>query len=96
MEYFLLESILSLTEDAPARLKIPSTAPKVFSIIFVSEEFAQDDYETFLIKILSAEHAREPFRSEKEIFKWLKEQGLCSKKLPKFLEGGRAFELLGE
>ena len=93
---FLLESILSLAEDAPARLKIPSTAPKVFSTIFVSEEFAQDDYETFLIKILSAEHAREPFRSEKEIFKWLKEQDLCSKKLPKFLEGGRAFELLGE
>lgn len=88
---FLLESVASLAEDAPRRLRV-----QFLSTIFLSEEFADDDFQTFVIKILTAEHDREPFRSEKEIFKWLKAQGLCNKKLPKFLEGGKAFELLGE
>ena len=93
---FLLESILSLADDAPRMLKIPSTSVNFSSAIFVPEEFAEDDFQSFVLKILSAEHARESFRSEQEIFDWLKEQGLCNKKLPKFLEGGRALKLLRE
>lgn len=93
---FLLENVMSLADDAPCRLKIPSTSKNFSSTIFLSEEFAEDDFQSFITKILSAEHAKEPFRSDKEIFNWLKSQGLCNKKLPKFLEGGRAFEFLGE
>ena len=93
---FLLESVILLADNAPYRLKIPSTSTNFSSTIFLSDEFAGDDFQSFLLKILSTEHTKEPFRSEKEIFNWLKGQGLCNKKLPKFLEGGRAFELLGE
>ena len=93
---FLLESVVFLADDAPYSLKIPSTSANFSSTIFLSNEFAKDDFQTFLLKILSAEHNKEPFRTEKEIFNRLKQQGLCNKKLPKFLEGGRAFELLGE
>ena len=93
---FLLESVVSLADNAPYSLKIPSTSSNFSSIIFLSEEFAEDDFQSFLTKILIAEHDKEPFRSEKEIFGWLKENGLCNKKLPKFLANGRAFELLGE
>lgn len=93
---FLLESMASLADNAPYRLKIPSTSANFSSTIFLSEEFAEDDFQSFLEKILIAEHNKEAFRSEKEIFEWLKKQGLCNKKLPKFLEGGRAFEILGE
>lgn len=93
---FLLESVISLADDAPYRLKIPSTSTNFSPTIFLSEDFAGDDFQSFLLKILSTEHTKEPFRSEKEIFNWLKKQGLCNKKLPKFLEGGRAFKLLGE
>ena len=93
---FLLESVVSLADNAPYSLKIPSTSANFSSTIFLSEEFAEDDFQSFLTKILIAEHGKESFRSTKEIFNWLKEQGLCSKKLPKFLEGGRAFKLLGE
>lgn len=93
---FLLESVILLADNAPCRLKIPSTSTNFSSTIFLSEEFAGDDFQSFIKKILSAEHEKEPFRSEKEIFTWLKSQGLCNKKLPKFLEGGRAFERLGE
>lgn len=93
---FLLESVISLADDAPYRLKIPSTSTNFSSTVFLSEDFAEDDFQSFIKKILSTEHTKEPFRSEKEIFNWLKKQGLCNKKLPKFLEGGRAFKLLGE
>jgi len=93
---FLLESVVSIADDTLYSLKIPSTSANFSSTVFLSEEFAEDDYQSFLTKILIAEHGKEPFRSEKEIFNWLKEQGLCNKKLPKFLEGGRASEILGE
>ena len=93
---FLLESVVLLADGATYTLKIPSTSAKFSSTVFLSEEFVEDDFQSFLLKILSAEHAKEPFRSEKEIFNWLKAQGLCNKKLPKFLGSGRAFELLGE
>ncbi len=93
---FLLESVVSIADDTLYSLKIPSTSANFSSIIFLSEEFAEDDYQSFLTKILIAEHGKEPFRSEKEIFDWLKMQGLCNKRLPKFLQEGRAFEILGE
>lgn len=91
---FVLESVVSLADDAPPKLKIPSASTKFSSAIFLSKEFAEDDYQSFLKKILIAEHEKKPFRSEKEIFNWLKRQGLCGKKLPKcldtrkFLDGG--------
>lgn len=93
---FLLESVVLLADNAPYRLKIPSTSANFSSTIFLSEEFIGDDFQSFLLKILSVEHAKESFHSKKEIFNWLKSQGLCNKKLPKFLEGGRTFELLSE
>ena len=93
---FLLESIVSLADDAICKLKVPSTSTRFSFAIFVAEEFAEYDFQSFLLKILSAEHAKEPFRSEKEIFDWLNARGLCHKKLPKFLEGGKAFDLLNE
>ena len=93
---FLLESIATLAEDALCKIKISSTSTNFSPAIFVAAEFAEDDYQSFLKKVLIAEHSKEPFRTEKEIFDWLKAQGLCNKKLPKFLEGGRAFELFGE
>ena len=93
---FLLESVAILAEDALYKIKVPSTSTNFSLAIFVAEEFAEDDYQSFLKKILIAEHNKEPFRTEKEIFNWLKAQGLCNKKLPNFLQEGRAFEILGE
>ena len=85
---FLLESVASLDEDALYSIKNQYASADVASAIFVSEDFAEDDFKSFLLKVLTAEHKREAFRSENEIFCWLKQQGLCFNKLPKFLEGG--------
>ena len=92
---FLLESVATLAGDAVHKLKFASPLSNFSTAVFVSEEFAEDDFKSFVLKILQAEHNREPFYSEKEIFDWLQSQGLCNKKLPKFLEG-RALKLLDE
>ena len=93
---FLLESVAALAENATRRLKIPFQPVNRAATIFVSEKFARDDFKSFLIKILSAEHTREPFQSELEIFNWLKTRGLCNKTFPKFLAGGKAFKILNK
>ena len=91
---FLLESVATLAEDAIHTIKIPSTLRDSSLVIFVSEEFAEDDYQSFLQKILLAKHSKKPFYTEEKILDWLKAQGLCGDNLPKFLKKGRAFELL--
>ncbi|MCR5833605.1 MAG: hypothetical protein K6G55_03040 [Selenomonadaceae bacterium] len=91
---FLLENVVALSDDAPYSLRIPSTSVNISPTVFLAEEFAEDDLQSFITKILIAEHDKEPFHSEKEIFNWLQEQGLCNKKLPRFLEGGNAFDIL--
>ena len=92
---FLLESVASL-DDALAKIKIPLSPMNSSATIFLAEEFAEDDYQSFLRKILLAENDKEPFRSEKEILDRLKSLGLCNKNLPKFLNGGRALAFLNE
>ena len=90
---FLLESVASLAKDAIHKVRIPSTLRSDSLAIFLSEEFAEDDYKSFLQKVLLAKHNKEPFHTEEEILDWLKAQNLCVKYLPKFLGDGRAFEL---
>lgn len=92
---FLLESIVSIAENAPDKLTAPHNSSDYSFTIFVSKEFADDDLVSFLKKVVIAKHKKIPFHSEKEIFSWLQKQGLCNKKLPKFLEGGKAAEILG-
>ena len=75
---FLLEEVASLADNAPYKIKKPHT-PKAFSAaIFVLEEFAEDDFESFLLKVLIAEHMKQPVRTEEEIFYHLKTQGLVN------------------
>lgn len=75
---FLLEEVASLADNAPYKLRNPHT-PKAFSAaIFVSKEFAEDDFESFLLKVLFAEHMKQPARTEEEIFSNLKKQGLVN------------------
>ena len=92
---FLLESVAAL-DDALAKIKIPLSPMNSSATIFLAEEFAEDDYQSFLRKILLAENDKESFRSEKEILDRLKSLGLCNKNLPKFLSGGRALAFLNE
>ncbi|MBR4904149.1 MAG: hypothetical protein IKZ53_05720 [Selenomonadaceae bacterium] len=95
---FLLESVASMAGDFLYKLKLPMTYANFSLTIFLSEEFAEDDFDSFVKKILIAEHQKNPFRSEEDIFNWLNKQGLCNKKLPKFLTNfladGKAFEFL--
>ena len=75
---FLLEEVASLADNAPYKLRNPHT-PKAFSAaVFVSKEFAEDDFESFMLKVLIAEHVKQSIRTEEEIFSYLKKQGLVN------------------
>ena len=93
---FLLESVVSLAGDVLYKLRIPSKDLTLSTAVFVSENFAEDDVKSFLIKILQAKHKAEPFHSEKHVLVWLQKRGLCDKKLPSFLAEGKVFEILNE
>ena len=83
---FLLESVVRLSETDFKILKSQTSSSEFSTAVFVSEDFEEDDFDSFLLKVLSDEHEREPFQTKEEIFNWLKEKGLTHKKLPKFLE----------
>lgn len=82
---FLLENIVALADDKIHVLKSHSTYTNFSNAVFVDENFAGDDFKSFLLKILHNENDRQPFQSQEEIFNWLQQKGLCYKKLPKFL-----------
>ena len=91
----MLESVLALADNEIRKLKFKSKRTDVSTAVFMSEEFAEDDVKSFLLKILVAEHRREPFHFEEEILSWIQKQGLCNKNLPSFF-GGKIFDLLNE
>lgn len=84
---FLLESIVRISENDFKILRNPSTAGEFSTAIFLSEDFDEDNFDSFCLKVLSDEHKREPFQSKQEILNWLRENGLTNKKIPKILEG---------
>ena len=67
-------------------IKNSATETNFSSAVFVSDDFAEDNINSFLLKILIAEQEKQPFQDRKELLAWLQAQGLCAKKFPKFLE----------
>ena len=92
---FLLAGVMLLAQDGLPRLRIPSTSPDFCRVIFLSKEFAGEDFQSFVQKILTSRHEKKPFRSEEEVFIWMKSHCLSYKELPKFLRDGKLSEILG-
>ena len=88
---FLLESVALLAGDAIYQIKNPHISAKFSTTIFVSGEFMEDDFKNFLLKILATAYKKKPFFTQDEVFNWLKDKGLCDRKLPKFLEDFQSF-----
>lgn len=82
---FLLESIASQIPKIRA-VKIQTSVSDITRSIFVGDEYAEDDWESLLVKILKKEHEAEPFYSQAAVHQWLQEEGLCNVKYPHFLE----------
>lgn len=89
---FLLESIVKLSENDFKVLHFSSTTGESSTAIFVSDDFEEDDFNSFCLKILIEEQERTPFQTKEEILNWLIENGLANRKLPKFLEGHLNFK----
>lgn len=88
---FLLESIVKLSEKDFKILHFFSTVSEFSTAVFVSDNFEEDDFNSFCLKILLEEQEREPFQTKEEILNWLIENGLANRKFPKFLEGHLKF-----
>ena len=82
---FVLESVAALAGNALSLLRLPSTAADIPLTVFTGEQYADDDLNSLIVKVLCEEHRREPFSTQSEILRWLQEQGLCNAKLPDFL-----------
>lgn len=82
---FLLESIVALANEKFHVLKIQTTRTDFSNAVFVDETFAEDNFKSFLIKILRKENELQPFQTQEEILNWLQDNGLCNKNLPKVL-----------
>lgn len=93
---FLLESIVKLSENNFKILHFYSSAGEFSTAIFVSEEFAEEDFDSFSLKILTEEHERDPFQTKQEVLDWLKEKGLTNKKLPKIIEERLTIDAYGK
>lgn len=83
---FLLESIASMIPSGINTVKMVSSSIKVPHSIFVSEEYADDDWISLIVKILKKEHEAEPFTSKTAILEWLQSEGLCNAKYPASLD----------
>lgn len=83
---FLLESIAEMIPTGVNIVMVMSTTMEFPHAIFVSNDYAEDDWNSLVIKVLKKEHSVEPFRSKKDIFEWLQKEGLCNANFPAFLE----------
>ena len=82
---FLLESVISLAGDAIDKMRINANAAENPATVFVSKKFKETEIESFLTEILLDRQAKKPFKNKREVFKWMRSQGLCNTKLPNFL-----------
>lgn len=83
---FLLESIASIISVGINTIKMMSSSFEVPHSIFVCDDYADDDWNSLLVKLLKAEHAIEPFVSKTAVLEWLQAEGLCNVKYPAFLD----------
>lgn len=83
---FVLESILSIAGDLVKTFQMATSSYTMPASIYVSEKYAEDDYNSFLVKLLKEEQDKEPFKSRDEVVNWLQEQRLCNVNMPAFLE----------
>lgn len=83
---FVLESILSMAGDLVQTFQMATSSYTMPASIYVSEKYAEDDYNSFVVKLLKEEQDKEPFKSRDEVVHWLQEQRLCNVNMPAFLE----------
>lgn len=81
---FLLENVIMLAKNLKI-IRTPASVSGFSSAIFINENFADYDFEDFLVKILIDRHNLRPFKNYEEILNWLQAQGICNLTLPKFL-----------
>ena len=84
---YLLESVMELTANIVNVVLIPTTTYLSLTHIFVGEQYADDEYQEFVLKLLNEAYDKDFFTTKAEMREWLNERGLINNNLPNFLEG---------
>jgi hypothetical protein len=88
----LIEAVMYLSGDMIKRINIPTTNLNYVTSIYVNDEFIDDDYITFILKIVDDAFEKGFFTSKNELREFLFEKGLTSNNsLPNFLEGSEYY-----
>lgn len=84
---YLVEGVMALSGDLLGCINIPTTNISNLTSIYVRDEFLEDDYTTFMLKIVNSAYKKGYFTSRKEIREFLSDKGLINNNnLPDFLE----------
>ena len=83
---YLLESVSALAGDLLTVLRINTSTIYTPVDVYIGDEYADEDMNSLIVRLLVKESQLEPFASKEDVFNWLQEQGLCNAKLPSFLE----------
>ncbi|MBR1677456.1 MAG: hypothetical protein IJ706_09130 [Clostridia bacterium] len=84
---YLLESVMELTSNIVNTILIPTTTYLSLTHIFVGEQYADDEYQEFVLKLLDEAYDKDFFATKAEMREWLNERGLINNNLPNFLDG---------
>lgn len=85
---YLLESVMELTANIVNVVLIPTTTYLSLTHIFVGEQYADDEYQEFVLKLLDEAYDKDFFTTKAEMREWLNERGLINNNnLPNFLDG---------
>ena len=81
----LLESVIAVIPKDIGTVKTLSPFSGTPRTIFVCEDYVDEDWNSFLIKIIKSKHSQAHFSSKSAILMWLRKEGLC-RKYPKVLQ----------
>ncbi len=94
---FLIESVAELADDKVNIIRQKSGSIHYTQDVYVSDEYADLDYEGLVVELLSKQQAEYPFQTKTEVINWLKAVGLSSSNnLPKYLRKRVTFDANGK
>jgi len=87
---YLLESIV-LSSDKLDYVPYPFSRSHRSLVVYVSKKYANCDFQSMLLKIISEEYDKGTFARKSDMREWLIEAGFVDVKLPNFLESAQYY-----
>lgn len=87
---YLLESIV-LSSGGVNYILYPNTRSDRLNAVYVSEKYKHENFQSFVVMLLTEELKRGSFSRKNDMHQWLKDKGLIDGKLPNYIESSQYF-----